>query len=113
MAAISIFLGIMTVIQFFTSMFTGSSMRARAQQSYNDWYRVAEIADEIGKDPQKAAQLIKGVNGIADAARNEIKAYSREKLDFVPWFDPASHGGPNPAPPLGFWKTVRLAFSPK
>jgi len=36
---------------------------------------------------------------MADAARNEIIAYSREKLGFIPWFDPAWKPGQNPSPP--------------
>jgi hypothetical protein len=113
LAVLSVLLGVANVIQFLTSIFTGSSMRANAQRSYNDWYRVAQIGDEITKEPQRAAELIRGINGIADAARNEIKAYSREKFGFEPYFDPASQSGPNPPSRQTFWKAVRLAFSPK
>src|SRR6266404_6427886 len=93
LTVLTIILGVANLIQFLTSIASGSSLRARAQASYNDWYRVAEIADIIHKDPSKASELIRNVNGIADAARNEIKAYSREKLGFVPSIDPASVGG--------------------
>jgi hypothetical protein len=88
-------------------------MRMRAQAAYNDWHRVAEIADQIAKEPSRAAELIREINGMANVARNEIKAYSREKLGFVPWFDPASQGGPNPRPPQTFFQTVKAAFIPK
>jgi hypothetical protein len=95
------------------SIASGSSLRARAQADYNKWYRVAEIADIIHKDPSKAPELIRNVNGIADAARSEIKAYSREKLGFDVYVDPASVGGPNPPLRIGFWTKFKLAFVPK
>lgn len=105
--------GVASVIQFLVSMATGSSLRARAQSSYNNWQRVAEIADQIAKEPSKAAELIRHIHGLADSARNEVKAYSREKLGFVPWFDPAYKGGEAPAPPVSFWRKVKSAFTPK
>ena len=113
LTVLSSLLGVANLIQFLTSIATGSSLKARAQADYNNWYRVAEIADIIHKDPSKASELIRNVNGIADAARNEIKAYSKEKLKFEPYFDPASVGGPNPPRPQKWWDTFRSAFAPK
>ena len=110
---LSILLGVANLIQFLTSIASGSSLRARAQASYNDWYRVAEIADIIHNDPSKAPELIRNVNGIADAARNEIKAYSREKLGFVPSYDPASVGGERPPKQPGWLVKFKSAFVPK
>jgi hypothetical protein len=113
LAVLSVILGVINVIQFFTSIASGSSLRARVQAAYNDWYRVAQIADMISKEPTRATELIRNVNGIADAARNELKAYSREKLGFVPSYDPAYEGGSNPPTPPSFWKKVAAAFVPK
>ncbi len=107
-----IVLGAANLIQFLVSLFTCSSMRSRMQASFNDWYRVAEIGDQIGKTHQRF-DLIRTVNGIADAACNDIKAYSREHLNFVPYFDPAHQGGPNPPARVGFWRNVLMAFQPK
>jgi hypothetical protein len=96
LTVLTVLLGLFNVIQFLTSMATGSSLKARAQADYNNWFRVAEIADIIHREPLRASELVRNINGIADAARNEIKAYSKEKLGFEPYFDPASVGGPNP-----------------
>jgi hypothetical protein len=113
MAAVSFILGVLNLIQFLISLFTGSSQRTRMQHSFNDWYRVAEIGDQIASDPSKAPVLIRAINGIADSARNEIKAYSKEHLKFEPYFDPAHASGPNPPPKIGFWRTIFMAFTPK
>jgi hypothetical protein len=110
---VSFILGVMNLIQFITSIASGSSLRVRAQADYNNWYRVAQIADMISKEPSKAAELIRNVNGIADAARNEIKAYSREKLNFVPSLDPAYDGGPHPPKEPSLWEKTKSAFTPK
>jgi hypothetical protein len=113
LTVLSALLGVVNMFQFLTSIFTGSSMRAKAQSSFNDWYRVAEIADQIAKEPTKAAELIREVNGIANSNRNEIKAYSCEKLNFEPWFDPAHRGGPSHPQPQSLWQKVKSAFIPK
>jgi hypothetical protein len=109
----SILLGVANLFQFIAAIVTGSSLKVRAQADYNNWYRVAEIADIIHKEPHKASELIRNVNGIADAARNEIKAFSREKLNFEPYFDPASVSGPNPPRRPKWYETVKFAFVPK
>ena len=80
---LSVLLGVMNVIQFLASIATGSSMRASAQSSFNNWYRVAEIADRMAADPAKANELIRNINGMADVARNEIKAYSGQSYGVV------------------------------
>jgi hypothetical protein len=113
LTVLSIFLGVMNLIQFLASMATGSSVRARAQSSYNNWYRVAQIADQITKEPQKASELVRSINGIADAARNEIKAYCREELDLEPWLDPAWEGGMKPSVKTSVWQKIKFAFVPK
>jgi hypothetical protein len=113
LTVLSILLGVANLIQFLTSIATGSTLKARAQADFNNWYRVAEIADIIHKDPSRASELIRNVNGIADAARNEIKAYSKEKLGFEPYFDPASTSGPNPPRQPKWWEPFKLAFVPK
>ena len=109
----SILLGVANLFQFIAAIVTGSSLKVRAQADYNNWYRVAEIADIIHKEPNRASELIRNVNGIADAARNEIKAYSKEKLRFEPYFDPASVGGPNPPRLPKWWEPLKSAFVPK
>jgi hypothetical protein len=113
LGVVSVLLGVINVIQFLSSIATGTSLRARAQSAYNDWFRVAQFADMISKDPSKAAELMHHVSGIADAARNEIKAYSREKLGFVPSLDPPYEAGSHPPASLGFWKKIGSAFTPK
>jgi hypothetical protein len=110
---LSILLGAANVFQFLVSITTGSSIRARAQTSFNDWYRVAQLTDQIVKEPQRAIELVQRIGGIADAARNEVKAYSREKLDFVPWYEPAYESGSNPLPSLSLWEKIKFAFVPK
>jgi hypothetical protein len=118
---VSILLGFMNLIQWIVALATGTSLRAQAQSQYNDWYRVAQIADEISKSPDRAPVLVGRINGMADAKRNEIKSYSREKLGFVPWYDPAYESGPNPTtgavPPKRKWVTfkaaIKAAFVPK
>jgi hypothetical protein len=112
LSVLSTLLGVMNVIQFLATIASGSTLRVKAQSDYNNWYRVAEIADQIIENPSKAAELIHTVRGIADAERNQIKAYSREKLGFVPWFDPASQGGPKDPQSVGFWRLVKSAFVP-
>lgn len=102
------------VIQFIASLFTKSSMRIRMQASYNDWYRVAQTADEISAHPEKASQLISTITGFADSARHEIKAYSQNTLGFVPWVDPPSQGGPSPSnQPPTLWQRIKFVFAPK
>lgn len=113
LGVLSLLLGGANVIQFLIAMSTGSSLKAKAQADFNTWFRVAEIADQIAENPAKAAELIREVSGIATTARNEIKAYSREKLDFVPFNDPAYQAGPNPAPSQSFWQKLKSAFTPK
>jgi hypothetical protein len=110
---VSALLGVLNVIQFLASIASGTSLRARSQTAYNNWVRVAQYADMIAKEPSKAAELIHHVSGIADAARNEIKAYSREKLGFVPSVDPPYDGGSHPPASPGFWRKVGSAFTPK
>lgn len=101
------------MIQYILAIANGSTLKAKAQSSYNNWFRVAEVADEIAANPEKAAVLIRTISGIADTARNEIKAYSNESLHFVPFRDPAYEGGPNPAPKLSLWQRFMFGFRPK
>ncbi len=113
LAVLSVILGVVNLIQFLISVASGSSLRAKAQASFNNWYRVAEIADMISKDPTRASELIRNVSGFAEAERNDIKAYSREKLGFVPSFEPAYQTGTNPPTMPNLRTRFRLAFSPK
>ena len=110
---LSVLLGVTSFIQFLQSIATGSSITANAQAAFNKWYRVAEIADQIKANPQKAAELISHVSGIADVARSEIAAYSREKLSFVPWYDPAYKPGDSPRPAQNLLQKAKFAFVPK
>jgi hypothetical protein len=113
MAILSVILGVLNVIQFLVSVATGSSLRAKAQAEYNDWYRVAELGEKIASEPQRANELLNRIMGIADANRNAVKAYSREKLGFIPAQEPAWEAGPKPIPQPSIWKKVSLAFVPK
>jgi hypothetical protein len=110
---LSVVSGVINVIQLLMFVMTKSSIRVREQSAYNDWYRVAQIADEMARNPQKTPDLIGKINGMADVARNEIKAFSREKLGFVPWLDPAWDGGPHPDPSQGLWQKFKSVFTPK
>ncbi|MGA2611331.1 MAG: hypothetical protein ABSH01_28115 [Terriglobia bacterium] len=110
---LSVILLVGNVLQFLQSIATGSSLRVKAQADYNNWFRVAEIADQIKANPENAAELIRHISGMADMARNEIVAYSQEKLKFTPWFNPASKPGPNPSPPQTFLQKAKAAFVPK
>jgi hypothetical protein len=110
---LTVFFGALSVIQFLMSIASGSSQRARAQASYNSWYKVAEMAEKIAQDPSKASEFGNYIHGIADFARNDIKAYSREKFRFEIWFDPAYQVGKTPSPPVTWWQKVKSAFIPK
>ncbi len=110
---LTVLLGIGNMFQLLQSITTGSSMKYRMQSAYNNWYRVAEIADQIKANPQNAAELIRHISGIADAARIEIVAYSRERLGFVPWHDPAWKPGPSPIPPPSLFQKIKSNFTSK
>jgi hypothetical protein len=110
---LSAILGVLNLIQFIVSLASGASLRAKAQASFNDWFRVAEVADIISKDPTKAAGLIRNISGFAEASRNEIKAYSLQKLGFIPSFEPAYQTGTNPPKMPRWWTRFGLAFLPK
>jgi hypothetical protein len=110
---LTVIFGVLSVIQFLMSLASGSSLRAHAQSSYNDWYRVADLAEKMSKDPSKNSELIGQVHGLADNARNEIKAYSREKLGFVPWFDPPYQVANSEPPKVSFWEKFKSAFTSK
>ena len=101
------------MIQFLMAIASGSSQRARAQASYNSWYKVAEMAEKITQNPSKAAELSNYIHGIADYARNDIKVYSREKLGFEIWFDPAYQVGHTLPPSVSVWQKIKSAFTPK
>jgi hypothetical protein len=101
------------VIQWIVGYISGNSLRAKAQASYNQWYRVAELADQIRSDPARAVEYAASINGMADAVRSEIVAYSRERLDFIPVFEQASQPLPGVAKPNGVWSKIRLGFSAK
>lgn len=90
----------------------GNSLRAKAQASYNQWYRVAQLADEIRSHPEKAVELAAQINGHTESARSEIIAYSRERLDFVPVFEPSSKPLPKIPKPREWFSKLRLWFSP-
>jgi hypothetical protein len=110
---LTVLLGIGNAFQLMQSIATGSSMKCSMQAAYNNWYRVAEIADQIKANPQNAAELIRHISGIADAERIEIVAYSREKLGFVPWHDLAWKPGPSPIPPPSLFQRIKSAFTSK
>ena len=113
LTVLTVIFGVASMIQFLMSIATGSSLRARAQSSYNYWHRVAQFAEQILKEPSKSAELARHIHGMSDNARNEIKSYSREKLGFVPWLDPPYEGGLKPSPPISLWNKVKSAFTPK
>jgi hypothetical protein len=113
MTVLTVIFGVLSMIQFLMSLASGSSLRARAQFSYNNWYKVADIAEKMSKDPSKNLELIGHIHGLADDARNEIKAYSREKLGFVPWFDPPYQVSNSEPPKVSFLEKVKSAFTPK
>jgi hypothetical protein len=112
-AVFSAILGVLNLIQFLASIASGSSLRAKAQAGFNSWYRVAEIADIISKDPGRASEVVRNISGLADYARNDIKAYSLEKLGFTPSFEPAHQTGTNPPKMPKWWTRFGLAFLPK
>jgi len=70
------------------------ALRSRSQASYNYFYRIARLADKIrflnkSEDNletklQNAISYAHFANGVADTARNDIVAFSREHLDFIP-----------------------------
>jgi hypothetical protein len=90
-----------------------SATRAKAQAAYNQWYRVGSLAEQIRREPERAVELAASINGVADAVRSEILAYSRERLDFVPIFESPSQPLQDVAKPRGLWSKLRLGFSAK
>lgn len=101
------------MIQWIIGYVSGNSLRAKAQSSYNQWYRVAELADQIRKEPSRAVELAASINGMADAIRSDLVAYSRERLDFTPYFEPSSKPSAIVPKPTGLFSKIRLGFSVK
>lgn len=110
---LSAILGVVNVIQWIFAYVTGNALRAKAQAAYNQWYRVAELADQIRKEPNRAVELAAQINGHAESVRSEIIAYSRERLDFTPIFEPSSKPLASVPKPRGLLSKIRLGFSPK
>jgi hypothetical protein len=113
LGVLSAILGVVTVLQWIVGYISGNSQRAKAQASYNQWYKVGTLAEQIRSDPARAVELAASINGMADAVRSEIVAYSRERLDFVPIFEPPSHPLASVEKPRGLWAKIRLGFSAK
>jgi hypothetical protein len=108
------------VLQWRTNRRLETDLRARLQSSFNSYYAVAEWADRIrclGKNPfmgdlefssdptdrlNVAVACAHALNGIADAARIEITAYTREHFGIVPRhehpMDPQNLGLPSADP---------------
>jgi len=71
-----------------------ATLRSRLQASYNHFYKIAGHSDSIRtikKTNQSKEDLVEkaineahSINGITDAARSDIIAYSREHLNFIP-----------------------------
>jgi hypothetical protein len=108
-----VLLGVANVIQFLMSFLTKSSMRSRLKASYNNWYQVAQIADEITAHPERASLRIGIITGFADSARAEIKAYSRESFGFTPQFEHPSQGGQSSSvSSQTLWQRIKAVFKP-
>ncbi len=113
LAVLSAILGVINLVQWIIGYVTGNALRAKAQASYNQWYRVAELADQIRSHPDKAVELAAWINGIADGVRSDIVAYSRERLDYTPVFEPSSRPLTSVPKPPGLLAKIRLGFSAK
>jgi hypothetical protein len=106
-------LGVVNVIQWIIGYISGNSLRAKAQESYSQWARVASVAEQISKDPSKAVQLASEIHGMANAIRIEILAYSEKRLDFVPVAQEPWSPHTTVAKPRGLWSKIKLGFSIK
>jgi hypothetical protein len=77
-----------------------TALRARSQAAYNYFYWIAHEVDKITEQPRNgssekkisnsALQGLSRITGIASAARNDLIAYSREHLNFVPFAEHAA-----------------------
>jgi hypothetical protein len=110
---LSALLGVVGVIQWIIGYITGNTLRAKAQASYNQWYRVAELAEQIRQEPTRAVELAASIYATADSSRTEIVAYSREQLSFVPNFERSSQPAPYLSSQRSLWSKIKLGFSPK
>jgi|GEM_PF-4618084 len=77
------------------------ALRTRLQASYNYFFDIAHWSDRIRRlkessesteaNLQNAVEFAHAINGVADTARHEIIAYSREHLGFVPKEEHPAH----------------------
>jgi hypothetical protein len=77
LAFLAAILGVINLLQWIASYNSRRTLRAKGQASFNQWYRVARLAEQIKKEPHRAVEIAATINGIADSARNETVAYSR------------------------------------
>lgn len=77
------------------------ALRARSQATYNCFFMIAHSSDSIraleGAEGQASQELLVAISraynitGLADAARSEIIAFSREHLRFLPVEEHPAH----------------------
>jgi len=83
------------ILQYSWSRADKESLRSRAQAEYNVNYMIARACtraknaklDMTNPDVNYLLREISYINGVADIARNDVVAFSREELDFLPFFE--------------------------
>lgn len=105
-SAITIIAVFCNILQYSWSRADKETLRSRAQAEYNVNYMIARACtrarnaklDSTNVDVGYLLQEINYIDGVADIARNNIVAFSREQLEFIPFFEhPAYPGIEQPA----------------
>jgi hypothetical protein len=96
LGVLSAILGTINVIQWILKLLAGSDQRARAQNEYLCWQQLAEMGETLEAQPEHAAEIAHSMKALALQRRNEIVAYSRERLNFVPWYEHPANPRPLP-----------------
>lgn len=100
-----------------------TALRARSQAAYNYFYWIAREVDKITELPKNGdsenrmangvLQGLSRITGIASAARNDLIAYSREHLNFVPFAEHAAKPVSKPLPEVrgSLWARLRVCWT--
>lgn len=89
------------VIQYNSRISERKALRSQAQAGYNFHYAIARactrarIATGTSAEDRLNCVLceVRVITGVADAARSEIIAYSREHLNFIPFYEHPAYPG--------------------
>ena len=103
------------ILQYSWSRSDKETLRSRAQAEYNVNFMIARACtraknaklDSSNADVNYLLREMSYINGIADIARNDVVAFGREQLAFVPFFEhPAYPGVEQP-------KEIKLGLPPE